>query len=103
MNCSMEDRGPTEHATGSAKTQRREASAPDPSRRDFVRWLTAGLCWSFAQEHEAFGEAAGNAPVRLAQAASASESSTTMRTESDVGSLWPFIQGQAVSGEFPLS
>jgi len=25
------------------------------------------------------------------------------RTESDVGSLWPFIQSQAVAGEFPLS
>jgi len=46
-------------------------------------------------------EAAPGSQALLAQAAS--ESSTTARTESDVGSLWPFIQSQAVTGEFPLS
>lgn len=48
-------------------------------------------------------EATSDSPDLLAQAATTKQSSATVRTESDVGSLWPFIQGQAVTGEFPLS
>src|SRR3989442_8060172 len=84
-----------------ANPARRSASVATISRRDFVRWLTAGLCLRFALDEEALSEAASGSQALLAQAAS--ESSTTARTESDVGSLWPFIQSQAVTGEFPLS
>ena len=84
-----------------ANTERRDASVAAPSRRDFVRWLTAGLCLPFALDEEAFAEAASGSQALPAQAVG--ESSSTARTESDVGSLWPFIQSQAVAGEFPLS
>ncbi|PYI80281.1 MAG: hypothetical protein DME26_21900, partial [Verrucomicrobia bacterium] len=83
-----------------ANTTSRDASAA-PNRREFVRWLTAGLCLPLAFEEETL--AGTDFPILLAQAATAKGSSTTGRTESDVGSLWPFIQSQAVTGEFPLS
>src|SRR6266496_3025617 len=87
----------------SGKPARRDASVARSSRRDFVRWLTAGLCWPFALEQDALSDTAARFPTLLAQAAPANASSTRARTESDVGSLWPFIQSQAVTGEFPLS
>src|SRR5437867_8845149 len=90
-----------DHAARPGNLARRDASVAAPSRRDFVRWLTAGLCLRFALDEEALAEAASGSQAPLAQAAG--ESATTARTESDVGSLWPFIQNQAVTGEFPLS
>ena len=74
-----------------------------PTRREFVRWLAAGLCLPWALEEEAISEAALRSPALLAQAATTSAASLAPRTKSDVGSLWPFIQSQAVKGEFPLS
>src|SRR5438552_4491408 len=91
------------HADGPPNTARRNASAAAPTRRDFVRRLTAGLCLPFGIVEDALSEAAPGQQTLLAQAATAKQSSTTARTESDVGSLWPFIQSQAVAGEFPLS
>src|SRR6266496_2176582 len=87
----------------SGKPARRDASVARSSRRDFVRWLTAGLCWPFALEQDALSDTAASFPTLLAQAAPANASSATARSESDVGSLWPFIQSQAVTGGFPLS
>src|SRR5436853_6534541 len=72
-----------------------------PSRRDFVRWVTAGLCLPIASIQDALAEAASGSPAFLAPAAG--EPSSAGRPASDVGSLWPFIQSQAVTGEFPLS
>src|SRR5262249_53100082 len=74
-----------------------------PSRREFVRRLMAGLSLPFALGNDALSEDAINSPALLAQASTAKQSSATVRTESDVGSLWPFIQSHAVKGEFPLS
>lgn len=82
---------------------RGDASPTATSRRDFVRWLTSGLCLPTALKEEALARADATAPAFLAPAAAGSETSGTLRTESDVGSLWPFIQKQAVAGEFPLS
>ena len=91
----------TGHAPRRATTARRDPAVAAPSRRDFVRWLSAGLCLPFALDKEVLAEAVSALQALLPQADS--ESSSTARTESDVGSLWPFIQGQAVAGEFPLS
>src|SRR5437588_11034148 len=90
-----------DHAARPTSPARRNTSVAAPSRRDFVRWLAAGLCLRCALDDEALSEAATGSQALLAQAAS--ESSSTARTESDVGSLWPFVQSQAVTGEFPLS
>src|SRR5207247_9849606 len=89
-----------DHAARPANTALRDTSAATRSRRDFVRWLAGGLCLRFALDDEALSEAAVGSQALLAQAAR--ESSTTAHTESDVGSLWPFIQSQAVKGEFPV-
>src|SRR5437867_10467170 len=98
-------RGPRSTSSGarSGNTALGDASVAGPSRRDFVRWLAGGLCWPFALAQDALSEAAASSPALLAQASPAKESSTTAGTESDVGSLWPFIQSQAVRGELPLS
>src|SRR5262245_43066673 len=42
-------------------------------------------------------------PAREARAAETGSAAAPMPTGSDVGSLYPFIQSQAVKGEFPLS
>src|SRR5437016_12013782 len=89
------------HAVRQSNAARRDAPVAAPSRRDFVRWLTAGLGLPFALDEEAFAEAAPGRRALFAPAAG--ETASTARTESDVGSLWPFIQSQAVTGEFPLS
>ncbi len=91
------------HTGRPAKAARPRASVTNPNRRAFVRWLTAGLCVPLALEEDAFSDAASNSEALLAQAALAKDSATAARTESDVGSLWPFIQSQAATGEFPLS
>jgi dienelactone hydrolase len=58
------------------------------TRREFMQWLGASLCVS---------------PLVLAEAEAGQAQSPTMATGSDVGSLYPFIESQAVKGEFPLS
>ncbi|MBI2949741.1 MAG: dienelactone hydrolase family protein [Verrucomicrobia bacterium] len=90
-------------ASHSLSTGNPDATVTDPGRRDFVRRLTASLSLPFACAESAASEAVPNSPARLAEAAAANQSSATAHTQSDVGSLWPFIQSQAVSGEFPLS
>ncbi|MBI4664705.1 MAG: dienelactone hydrolase family protein [Verrucomicrobia bacterium] len=82
---------------------RRKGTLDNSSRREFVRRLTAGLCLPFAAGEDASSEAAPGAAGAPARVARATQRATTARTESDVGSLWPFIQSQAISGEFPLS
>src|SRR5262245_19766415 len=84
---------------GSSNTPHTDVS----NRREFVRRLMAGLSLPFALGEDALSEEAISSPALLAQASTAKQSSATVRTESDVGSLWPFIQSQAVKGEFPLS
>ena len=90
-----------DYIVGSGSPGRLAASGAGPTRRDFVRWLAAGLCLPFALDEDALSDVASGSQALLAQ--NGAESSATARTESDVGSLWPFIQRQAVSGEFPLS
>src|SRR5437867_3190049 len=88
-------------ATRRTNTAQPNGSVAAPSRRDFVRWVTAGLRLPIASIQDALAEAASGSPAFLAPAAG--ETSSAGPTESDVGSLWPFIQSQAVTGEFPLS
>ena len=58
------------------------------NRREFVQWLGASLCVP---------------PMFLAEAQAGEPVLAAATTSSDVGSLYPFIQSQAVKGEFPLS
>src|SRR5512139_3048029 len=58
------------------------------TRREFMQWLGASLCVS---------------PLVLAEAEAGQAQPPTTATGSDVGSLYPFIESQAVKGEFPLS
>ncbi len=75
-----------------------QTKKPLPSRRDFLHRLTAGVCAAAyvndqsatANAQPTTGGTAGNA-VRFT------------KTGSDVGSLFPFIQSQAVKADFPLS
>jgi dienelactone hydrolase len=68
-------------------------------RRHFFRNLsTAAAALALARSPRA----ASFAPPKPAPLASALQNQTPA-TESDVGSLFPFIQSQAVRGEFPLS
>ena len=80
-----------------------DAAITQPSRREFVRCLTAGLGLPFAFAEVASSAHASSPGALLAQAAAAEPASVSERTGSDVGSLWPFIQSQAREGEFPLS
>jgi dienelactone hydrolase len=66
------------------------------TRRDFLQSLTAGLCAPAACEN--FLSAAGEVSASLPAAAQ-----VFPPTGSDIGSLYPLIQSQAVKGEFPLS
>src|SRR5438128_6611862 len=91
------------HAVRSRNPRDRNRTFAHSSRRDFVRRLTAGLCLPFAIGDDALSAAALNSPALLAQAGAPGRSSATASTGSDVGSLWPFIESQAVTGEFPLS
>jgi len=59
-----------DHAARLANTTRQDASVAAPSRRDFVRWLAAGLCLRFALDEEGLFEAASGSQALLAQAAS---------------------------------
>src|SRR6266498_1081422 len=57
-----------DHAARPGSLARRNASVAAPSRRDFVRWLAAGLCLRFALDEEALAEAASGSQALLAQA-----------------------------------
>lgn len=71
---------------------------PLTSRRDFLHRLAAGACTTVYLSHES--------ATTTAQPATSGTGGTAVRsikTESDVGSLFPFIQSQAVKSDFPLS
>src|SRR5437588_46689 len=74
------------------------AKKPLPSRRDFLQRLTAGVC---ASAYLSRRTATANAqPVISGREGNAVRPA---KTGSDVGSLFPFIQSQAVKSDFPLS
>jgi dienelactone hydrolase len=58
------------------------------TRREFMRWLGASLCVP---------------PLVMAEGQAGEPGPSATAIGSDVGSLYPFIQSQAVKGEFPLS
>ena len=62
------------------------------TRREFIRWTAASLCLPSAVMTES-----------ASAAAAPSEQPTIAKTGSDLGSLFPLIQSQAMKGEFPLS
>ena len=71
---------------------------PLTSRRDFLHRLTAAACTTACLNHES--------ATTIAQPAAGGTGGNAVRsvkTESDVGSLFPFIQSQAVKSDFPLS
>src|SRR5213593_4499982 len=68
------------------------AAAPRPTRRAFLRAAAAAGLGSM------FG-----GRLDLAHAQVVGVTPAPLQTGSDVGSLFPFIQSQAVKGEFPLS
>ena len=75
-----------------------QAKKPRTSRRDFLHRLTAGVC--------ATAYLSGRTAAATAQVASGETAAGAFRaakTASDVGSLFPFIQSQAVKSDFPLS
>jgi dienelactone hydrolase len=75
-----------------------KAANPQPTRRAFLQWMSAGLCSS------AFlGERTAEAAAQETAQRSPGGSGAIVKTESDVGSLFPFIQSQAVKSDFPLS
>ena len=72
------------------------------SRRDFIQGMLASLGISMADQGFAASLiAADDAPQR--ESDRAAQLSSPEKTGSDVGSLFPFVQSQAVRGEFPLS
>jgi dienelactone hydrolase len=58
------------------------------TRREFMQWLAASLCVP---------------PLALAEAQAAEPGLAAAASGSDVGSLYPFIESQAIRGSFPLS
>ena len=68
------------------------------TRRDFIQGMLAGLGGSLAAGGLEQRANAAAGPPRPARA-----DHPTPTTGSDIGSLYPFIQSQAVHGEFPLS
>src|SRR5213075_2173995 len=78
-----------------------EAMAPKSglaTRRDFLQRLAASVCTTaYLAEH------ATEATAQLALKGTAASLPGSMKTESDIGSLFPFVQSQAVKSNFPLS
>ena len=71
-------------------------------RRDFLQGLLAGLGAPLLAGG-ANADAGEPPPIGPLAAAEGVPGAAAPKTGSDVGSLWPFIQSQAVQGEFPLS
>src|SRR5437870_13702362 len=69
-----------------------DSSNHKSTRRDFVQRLAAALCLPSAVLTE-----------RAAASGLAAGQSSLTAAGSDVGSLFPFIQSQAIQTEFPLS
>lgn len=70
-----------------------------PNRRDFLHWITASVCSTALLENPLSTNVVAQSTAAPANASPASPP----KTDSDVGSLFPFIQSQAVKSEFPLS
>jgi dienelactone hydrolase len=68
------------------------------SRRDFLQHLAARVCATAYLTQQTSGAIAATGDGTVGAAAVG-----TAKTESDVGSLFPFIQSQAVKSDFPLS
>ncbi len=75
-----------------------EAKMPLTSRRDFLQRLAAGVCSTAYLTHQT-----AKATAQPATSGTDGNPVRTMKTESDVGSLFPFIQSQAVKSDFSLS
>src|SRR5262245_34674695 len=69
------------------------------TRRDFVQ----GLALTLGGMPAATGTARAELPLADEPPIPGSSRAPAERTDSDVGSLFPFIRSQAVRGEFPLS
>jgi dienelactone hydrolase len=70
------------------------------SRRHFIQGMLAGLGSSWVVDTPATNPTASAGEVGTGLSTRVPE---PVKTGSDVGSLYPFIQSQAVHGEFPLS
>ncbi len=88
-------------ASSSSKSEQQVSNDVTPTRREFLRRLPAGVSLPFLLGSKMFGGI--TSPALAAQTTAALQAAAPTRTESHVGSLWPFIQSQAVKGEFPLS
>jgi len=66
------------------------------SRRQFLQWTAGALPFLGAGQADA-------RPLEDEQEASVSKNESVSKTESDVGTLFPFIYSQAVKSDFPLS
>src|SRR5437667_5644222 len=75
-----------------------EAKMPLTSRRDFLQCLAAGVCSTAYLTHQT-----AKATAQPATSGTDGNLVRTMKTGSDVGSLFPFIQSQAVKSDFSLS
>src|SRR3989442_813174 len=75
-----------------------EAKMPLTSRRDFLQRLAAGVCSTAYLTHQT-----ARATAQPATSGTDGNLVRTMKTGSDVGSLFPFIQSQAVKSDFSLS
>jgi len=71
-------------------------------RRDFFQGLLARLGAPLLV-NGADADAGESPPIGPLAAAEGVPGTAAPKTGSDVGSLWPFLRGQAVRGEFPLS
>ena len=72
-----------------------EAKMPLTSRRDFLQRLAASACATAYLSHQT-----AKATAQPATSGTDGNPVRTMKTESDVGSLFPFIQSQAVKSDF---
>ena len=71
---------------------------PLSSRRDFLQRLAAGVCTTAYLSQQT-----ANGTAQPATSGTGGDAVPSMKTESDVGSLFPFIQSQAVKSDFSLS
>src|SRR2546425_6279591 len=85
------------------KAKRSKPAAFRTTRRAFVRTLTGALTAPLALANLVNGDSPTTALKFLAQASTGPGRPPGSQTNSDVGSLYPFIQSQAVQSDFPLS
>src|SRR5213075_3155086 len=80
------------------KSTAHQPKMPSTNRRDFLHCLTAAVCATVFLNDRTVAATAQPAPRRTQGKALRSAA-----TESDIGSLFPFVQSQAVKSDFPLS